>query len=61
MEKNTTTSLGEVISELFREYLELYQDNDLASVATAATLNDLIAQLDEPPVSIVVPDQNQAA
>ena len=40
----TNTSLGELISALYEEYLELYGDEDLASVATAATINDLMEE-----------------
>ena len=36
-------SLGDLISVLYEEYLELYGDEDLASVAAAATINDMIA------------------
>ena len=40
----TPTSLGELISALYEEYMELYGDEDLASVATAATINELIGE-----------------
>ena len=44
-------TMGEIIAQLFEEYLRHYQDNELASVATAATVNDLLNQLDDPPRS----------
>jgi hypothetical protein len=44
----TTTTLGELITALYEEYLELYGDEDVASVATAATINDLFAEGSEP-------------
>ena len=52
-------TMGEIIAELFEEYLRHYQDDALASVATAATINELLNALDEPPQSIV--DDEQAA
>ncbi|MFT7518659.1 MAG: hypothetical protein ACI9MC_000791 [Kiritimatiellia bacterium] len=36
-------SLGDLINVLYEEYLEVYGDEDLASVAAAATINDMIA------------------
>lgn len=36
------TSLGELITAIYEEYLALYRDEDLASVATAATINDML-------------------
>lgn len=46
------TSLGDLIHVLFEEYLELYGDEDIASVAAAATINDMIASS--------VPEQSRA-
>ena len=44
------TSIGELISTLYDNFLELYGDEGLASVATAAVINDLLtAPLAEPP------------
>ena len=43
----TQTSLGGLIVALYDEYLELYGDRDLASVAAAATLNTLIVEAAE--------------
>jgi hypothetical protein len=38
-----TTSLGDLIDVLYEQYMELYGDEDLASVAAAATINEMIA------------------
>jgi hypothetical protein len=38
----TQTTLGELISTLYTSFLELYGDEDLASVAAAAVINDLL-------------------
>jgi hypothetical protein len=38
--KNTT--LGELITVLYDEFLAMYGDEELASVAVAATINDLL-------------------
>lgn len=35
--------LGELISLFFEEYLVLYKDEELASVAAAATINELLS------------------
>jgi hypothetical protein len=40
--KNNQTTLGELISLVYREYLSLYGDSEVASVATAATINQLL-------------------
>ncbi|MEZ4317307.1 MAG: hypothetical protein R3F61_07375 [Myxococcota bacterium] len=40
----TETSFGQLIVALYDEYLEIYGDADLASVATAATLNELLSE-----------------
>ena len=40
--------MGEIISQLFEEYLAFYKDKDLASVAAAATINDLLNSLEDP-------------
>lgn len=39
----TQTTLGDLISVLFDEYMEIYNDEELASVAVAATVNDMFA------------------
>ena len=38
------TNLGELISETYLGFLEVYADPELASVATAAFINDLLSQ-----------------
>lgn len=40
-----TLTLGDLITSLYDEYMDLYKDEELASVAVAATINDLL--LDE--------------
>jgi len=37
-----TISLGDLISLFYEEYLRLYGDEDLAAIATAATINDIL-------------------
>ena len=49
MNKGTTATLGELITVLYDEFMALYGDEELASVAVAATINDLlIADSDAP-------------
>jgi len=36
------TTLGELIASVYAEFLELYGDEELASVATAAVVNDML-------------------
>lgn len=43
----TQTTLGDLISTVYDEFLELYHDEELASVATAAVINDLLASADD--------------
>jgi hypothetical protein len=43
----TQTTLGELITLFYDEYLALYRDEDLASVATAATINEMLADEEE--------------
>jgi len=43
MNRTDTVSLGDLISLFYEEYLALYGDEDLASVAAAATVNELLA------------------
>lgn len=38
--------VGELIAFFYQEYLALYGDEDLASVATAATINEILASTD---------------
>lgn len=44
MTQTTTLSLAELISMVYEEFLAIYEDEDLASVAAAATINDLLAE-----------------
>ncbi len=46
MFQSTRTSLGDLIVALYDEYLEVYGDPDVASVAAAATLNELLGESD---------------
>lgn len=39
-----SSHLGDVISKLYEHFLGLYGDAELASVATAAAVNDLLAE-----------------
>ncbi|MCB9679228.1 MAG: hypothetical protein H6737_29260 [Alphaproteobacteria bacterium] len=48
----TETSLGELILALYEEYMTIYADEDLASVAVAATLNELFAETAAPTESV---------
>lgn len=43
----THTTLGDLISVLYDEFLAMYGDEELASVAVAATINDLLADASE--------------
>ena len=46
IEQNKTSpmSLGELMSKLYKDYMEVYHDPDMAAVATAASINKLLAQ-----------------
>lgn len=37
------TNLGDLISTIYEEFLAQYGDEELASVATAAVINDLLS------------------
>ena len=37
-----TTTLGDLITVLYDEFMAAYGDEDLASVAVAATINDML-------------------
>jgi hypothetical protein len=41
---SNTPSIGELISAFFAEYLAIYGDRELAAVATAATINELLEE-----------------
>ena len=43
MTQTTNTTLGDLISMFFNEFMEMYGDEELASVAAAAVINDLLA------------------
>ena len=45
----TEVTLGDLISLFYEEYLALYGDEELASVAAAATINELLADRAERP------------
>ncbi len=40
----TQTNLGELISTIYEEFLAQYGDEELASVATAAVINDVLSR-----------------
>ncbi|MBM4389573.1 MAG: hypothetical protein FJ090_00515 [Deltaproteobacteria bacterium] len=44
MSTTIDTNLGELISRFYEEFLSMYGDEELASVATAAVINDLLGQ-----------------
>jgi hypothetical protein len=44
MTQPTTVSLADLITTIYDEYLALYGDKELASVAAAATVNDILAE-----------------
>lgn len=49
---SVNTNIGELISTIYESFMEMYGDAELASVATAAVINDLLnrplrAQKDE--------------
>ena len=44
MTQTTTVSLADLITTIYDEYLALYGDKELASVAAAATVNDILAE-----------------
>jgi hypothetical protein len=44
MTHHDTVSLGDIVSILYQEFLAIYGDQELASVATAATVADLLAE-----------------
>ena len=44
MSAQTPAGLGELISIFYQHFMELYGDEELASVATAAAINDLLEE-----------------
>ena len=51
-------TLGDLISAVYEEYLEVYGDEDVASVAAAATINEMLL---EASTSRGHPEQEEAA
>ncbi len=49
MNRTEQLTLGDLISLFYEEYLALYGDEELASVAAAATINELLAERAECP------------
>jgi hypothetical protein len=43
-QRKNTTNIGDLVSLFYEEYLSLYGDEDLATVAAAATVNDILAE-----------------
>lgn len=43
MTRTTQTNLGDLISLFYEEFMEMYGDAELASVAAAAVINDLLS------------------
>ncbi len=43
MTTQVNTNIGELIAVFFAQFMDLYGDEDLASVATAAVINDLLS------------------
>ena len=42
MTREVNTNIGELITLFYQEFLELYGDEELASVATATVITDLL-------------------
>ncbi|MFT4978675.1 MAG: hypothetical protein ACI8S6_004585, partial [Myxococcota bacterium] len=42
--ENEPIILGELIAEIYAEFMELYEDKELASVATASVISDMLSQ-----------------
>jgi hypothetical protein len=43
MQTTVHTSIGELVSLFYDEFMEIYGDSELAAVAAAAVINDLIS------------------
>lgn len=43
MSRALHTNLGELIQVFYAQFMEMYGDEELASVATAAVINDLLS------------------
>lgn len=46
------TNLGELISNFYEHFLAMYGDEELAAVATAAVINDLLGQTTAQPQEV---------
>lgn len=44
MTNTNQVSLGELITMFYDEYMSIYGDEELASIATAASINDILAE-----------------
>ena len=44
MTQPSNTTIGDLISMFYTEFMEMYGDEELASVATAAVINDLLSE-----------------
>ncbi len=53
----TKLNLGDLINLFYEEYLALYGDEDIASVAAAATINDILSE----PTSARTASEEEAA
>ena len=53
--------IGDLINLFYQEYLALYGDEELASVATAATINDIIIERDSLSSTLISADMDEAA
>ncbi len=45
--ENSEVNLSDLITLFYDEYLALYGDEELASVAAAATINDILSDMKE--------------
>lgn len=43
------TDIGELIASFFQQFMDVYEDEQIAAVATAAAINDLLSQQAVPP------------
>lgn len=50
MRRTETTTLGDLVALFYEEFLALYGDEELASVATAATINEILADQPKRPL-----------
>lgn len=59
--EETPVNLGDLINLFYQEYLELYGDQELASVAVAATINEMLADSNSPEGTELKKDAVEAA